>query len=91
YSPMTYAHRATTPTLFIHGEQDFRCPISEAEQFYRVLTDVGCEAELLRIPECSHLGDSSGALSARLLQNQALVGWFTKYLIDAPSSADMSE
>jgi dipeptidyl aminopeptidase/acylaminoacyl peptidase len=79
-SPITYAHRSTTPMLLIHGEEDLRCPISEAEQFYRALKDVGCETELLRIPRCSHLGDSCGPLSARLAQNQALISWFKRYL-----------
>jgi dipeptidyl aminopeptidase/acylaminoacyl peptidase len=79
-SPIAYAHRCTTPTLLIHGEEDLRCPISEAEQFYRVLKDVGCSAELLRIPGCSHLGDSLGPLSARSAQNEALLSWFQRYL-----------
>ncbi len=79
-SPLTYAHRCVTPTLLIHGENDLRCPIGEAEQFYRALKDVGCPAELVRIPACSHIGDSIGPLSARRAQNEALIGWFNRYL-----------
>lgn len=79
-SPITYAHRCTTPTLLVHGEEDLRCPISEAEQFYRVLQDVGCETELVRIPGCNHMGDSCGPLSARLAQNEALLRWFQTHL-----------
>lgn len=79
-SPITYAHRCTTPTLLVHGEEDLRCPISEAEQFHRALCDVGCVTELVRIPRCSHLGDSVGPLSARLAQNDALLDWFERYL-----------
>jgi len=79
-SPITFAHRCTTPTLLLHGENDLRCPISEAEQFHRVLRDVGCETELFRIPQCSHLGDSAGPLSARRAQNEALLAWFQKHL-----------
>lgn len=79
-SPITYAHRCTTPTLLLHGEDDLRCPIGEAEQFYRTLWDVGCPTELLRIPSCSHVGDSIGPLSARRAQNEALVSWFDRYL-----------
>jgi dipeptidyl aminopeptidase/acylaminoacyl peptidase len=79
-SPLTYAHRCSTPTLLVHGEDDLRCPIGEAEQFHRALRDAGCHAELLRVPGCSHLGDSIGPLSARLAQNEALVHWFGRYL-----------
>jgi len=79
-SPITYAHRCTTPTMLLHGEDDLRCPISEAEQFHRVLRDVGCTTELFRIPGCSHLGDSVGPLSARRAQNEALLSWFQQYL-----------
>jgi dipeptidyl aminopeptidase/acylaminoacyl peptidase len=79
-SPITYGHRSVTPTLLVHGEEDLRCPISEAEQFYRLLQDVGCTTELLRIPGCNHLGDSDGPLSARQAQNEALLGWFLRHL-----------
>lgn len=79
-SPLTYAHRCVTPTQLVHGENDLRCPISEAEQFYRALKDAGCPTELVRIPECSHIGDSTGPLSARRAQNEALVSWFNRYL-----------
>jgi len=79
-SPITYAHRCKTPTLLLHGEEDFRCPISEAEQFHTVLRDVGCVTELFRIPGCSHSGDSIGPLSARQAQNEALLRWFQQHL-----------
>lgn len=79
-SPITYAHRCTTPTLLIHGEDDRRCPITEAEQFFRVLQDAGCVTELVRIANCNHMGDSAGPLSARLAQNEALLDWFQRYL-----------
>jgi dipeptidyl aminopeptidase/acylaminoacyl peptidase len=79
-SPLTYAWRCQTPTLLIHGEQDLRCPIAEAEQFYRALQDAGCITELVRIPGMTHLGDSMGPLSARVAQNEALLDWFKRFL-----------
>jgi dipeptidyl aminopeptidase/acylaminoacyl peptidase len=79
-SPMTYAHHCRTPTLLVHGEEDLRCPIGEAEQFHRALLDVGCATGLVRIPGCSHSGDAVGPLSARRAQNDALVSWFKLYL-----------
>jgi len=79
-SPITYAVRCRTPTLLIHGEEDLRCPITEAEQFYRALHDVGCVTELVRIHGMTHVGDSIGPLSARWAQNEALLDWFERYL-----------
>src|SRR3982074_2607686 len=30
-SPITYAHRCTTPTLLVQGELDMRCPPEQSE------------------------------------------------------------
>jgi len=79
-SPLAYAARCRTPTLMLHGEEDARCPIAEAEQFYRALHDVGCKTELVRIPRMNHMGDSDGPLAARRAQNEALLEWFERHL-----------
>lgn len=79
-SPITFAHRCKTPTLLIHGEQDLRCPIAEAEQFYRVLLDAGCTSEMVRLRDANHLGDSIGPPAARVGQNAALIGWFERFV-----------
>lgn len=79
-SPLTYAWRCRTPTLLLHGEDDLRCPIAEAEQFYRALHDVGCPTELVRITGMNHMGDSGGPLPARFAQNEALLEWFERHL-----------
>jgi dipeptidyl aminopeptidase/acylaminoacyl peptidase len=79
-SPLTYAARCRTPTLMLHGEQDARCPIAEAEQFYRALHDAGCETEFVPIPNMKHMGDSDGPLAARRAQNEALLEWFERHL-----------
>jgi dipeptidyl aminopeptidase/acylaminoacyl peptidase len=80
-SPLTYAHRCTTPTLLIHGEQDLRCPIGEAEQFHRALLDAGCTSELVRLAEATHMGDSIGPPQTRVAQNAALLEWFERFLL----------
>lgn len=79
-SPLSYAHRCVTPTLMIHGEQDLRCPIAEAEQFHRALLDAGCISEILRLKGASHLGDSIGPPATRVAQNEALLEWFERHL-----------
>jgi dipeptidyl aminopeptidase/acylaminoacyl peptidase len=91
-SPLTYAHRCTTPLLFIIGESDLRCPPCEAEQYYRVLKAVGCPTAMLRLPHSNHIGTWIGPPPARNAQNEALVEWFTRHLApEAEAGATAAE
>jgi dipeptidyl aminopeptidase/acylaminoacyl peptidase len=47
-SPLTYAGRVRTPTLFVHGEVDQRVPYEEAEQMYFALKRRGVPAKMIR-------------------------------------------
>lgn len=53
-SPTTYASQITTPSLIIHSEQDYRCPIEQAEQLFATLRRTGTEATFVRVPDESH-------------------------------------
>jgi dipeptidyl aminopeptidase/acylaminoacyl peptidase len=53
-SPIRYANKVKTPTLFIHGENDNDVPIAEAEQFFIALKDVGVETVMVRYPREGH-------------------------------------
>ncbi|UCD25733.1 MAG: S9 family peptidase [Gemmatimonadota bacterium] len=55
-SPITYAGNVTTPTLFVHGEWDYRVPIEEAEQMYVALKKQRVPAKFIRYPESFHGG-----------------------------------
>ncbi len=79
-SPITYAHKCTTPTLLIQGEADYRCPAGQSEQFYTTLKANGCIAEMLRLPGMPHVGSISGPLTVRKAQNTALLEWMHKYV-----------
>ena len=50
HSPLTYAHRATTPTLLASGENDLRCPTGQSEELFVALCKAGCEVEFVRYP-----------------------------------------
>ena len=54
HSPLTYAPNVETPVLLLHGEDDFRCPIEQSEQYFVSLKRLGKEVELVRFPGCSH-------------------------------------
>jgi dipeptidyl aminopeptidase/acylaminoacyl peptidase len=53
-SPLRYVANVKTPTMFIHGENDNNVPITEAEQYYIALKDVGVETVLVRYPREGH-------------------------------------
>ncbi len=80
-SPITYAHRCTTPTLLIQGEHDYRCPAEQAEQFYAVLKAGGCLVEMVRLPTSPHAGSIHGRPMVRRVQNEVLLDWMNRYLL----------
>jgi dipeptidyl aminopeptidase/acylaminoacyl peptidase len=80
-SPITFAHNCTTPTLLIQGEQDFRCPAEQSEQFYTVLKANGCITEMMRLPNSSHGGAIAGPIASRKAQNDALLDWMNRYVL----------
>ena len=79
-SPITYAHRCTTPTLMVQSELDWRCPAEQGEQFYTVLKANGCTVEMLRQPGGSHAASIYGAVKLRRAHNEAMLDWFGRYV-----------
>ncbi len=55
-SPMNYVANVRTPTLFIHGESDFRVPIEQGEQMYTALKKLKVDAKFIRYPDSYHGG-----------------------------------
>jgi dipeptidyl aminopeptidase/acylaminoacyl peptidase len=86
-SPITYADRCTTPTLFLQHESDYRCPAEQTEQFFTVLRVNGVPAEMLRFPNTSHGGSVRGPIGHRRAQNEALLDWMNRYVLGAATEA----
>ncbi|MGQ0639203.1 MAG: S9 family peptidase [Gemmatimonadaceae bacterium] len=55
-SPIYYAGKVVTPTMFIHGEADLRVPIEQAEQMYLALRKRKVPARFVRYPDMYHGG-----------------------------------
>ena len=53
-SPHHYVKRAKTPTLVMHGEQDFRVPATQALQYYDTLKAKKVPARLVYFPDENH-------------------------------------
>ncbi|NQV05249.1 S9 family peptidase [bacterium] len=85
-SPMSRAHKITTPCLILHSESDWRCPIEQGEQLQSVLVACGVEVEMLRFPGGSHELSRSGAPRHRQERFEAIVEWNGRHLaVQSPS------
>ena len=68
---------ATTPTMLLTGEEDYRTPIAESEQFYTALKLEGVETAMVRIPGASHgIANRPSNLIAKIA---GVLAWFEKY------------
>lgn len=76
-SPISLIDNVTTPTLMMVGEEDWRTPAWEAEQFYTALKLKGVDTALIRVPEASHL--IAGRPSRLIAKTDNIMGWFRKY------------
>ena len=90
-SPITYADRVTTPTLFLQHESDFRCPAEQTEQFFTVLRVNGVPAEMLRFPNTPHGGSILGPISHRRAQNAALLDWMNRFVLGGATGTHEKE
>jgi dipeptidyl aminopeptidase/acylaminoacyl peptidase len=66
-----------TPTMLMTGEQDFRTPISQAEEFYTALKLRNVDSTLVRFPEEPH--GLSRRPSHQIAKVLYVAGWFEKY------------
>ncbi len=77
-SPLSLVGNVKTPTLVVVGSEDYRTPVSEAEQYYAALRIAGVPSALVKVPGASH-----GGLAARPSQSAAriaaIVAWFDRY------------
>lgn len=80
-SPIRYAPQVRTPILIIHSEQDLRCPMEQAEQWYTSLKRLGqAPVEFVRYAGENHELSRSGRPANRIDRLERIVGWFVKYL-----------
>ncbi|MEJ2514808.1 MAG: S9 family peptidase [Gammaproteobacteria bacterium] len=92
-SPLSLVGNVNTPTMVLTGEEDFRTPMSESEQYYQALKLRGIDSVLVRVPGASH------AIARRPTQLMAkvanILAWFQRYpeprpVPPSPASGDSS-
>ncbi|WP_242526071.1 S9 family peptidase [Novosphingobium sp. KA1] len=85
-SPLSLVGNVKTPTMVVVGSEDYRTPVSEAEQYYAALQIRGVPTALVKVPGASH-----GGIAARPSQSaakaSAILAWFDKYRTDKVAPA----
>jgi dipeptidyl aminopeptidase/acylaminoacyl peptidase len=77
YSPSRYAKEFKTPTLILHGEKDYRVPVTQGINLYGVLQGKGVPARIVLFPEENHWVLKPQAAQ---LWWEEVFGWLEKYL-----------
>jgi len=80
HSPIAYVQQVRTPLLILHGEEDLRCPIEQAEQLFTALKRLGRKTRLVRFPGASHDLSRGGHPSLRVARLSHIAGWMDDYL-----------
>ncbi|HYL78468.1 MAG TPA: S9 family peptidase [Bryobacteraceae bacterium] len=76
WSPLAHVKNATTPTMFLHGENDNDVHITQAEQMFTALRQRGIQAELVRYPREGH---GFREPKHRLDSIERTVAWFDRF------------
>jgi len=79
-SPLRYVANTKTPTLIIHAEEDYRCPLEQAWQWFTALKFLGVTTEMVIFPEENHDLSRRGKPKHREQRINHIIRWFKKYL-----------
>ena len=79
HSPMKYADRVKTPTLFLHSFEDYRCPVDQGYQMYAALVAHGVESCLVLFRGENHELSRSGKPKHRIRRLNEITGWFDRH------------
>ncbi|MFD7894542.1 serine hydrolase [Streptomyces sp. NPDC059743] len=78
-SPLARVDQVRTPTLIVHGADDVRCPVGQAEQWFTALRARGVPSRLVLYPGSSHLFVLNGPPSHRADFNRRVAEWVEQY------------
>jgi dipeptidyl aminopeptidase/acylaminoacyl peptidase len=77
FSPISLVGNVKTPTMLLTGQQDYRTPMSETEQYYAALKLQGVEAVMVRIAGSGH--GIAGKPSNLFRKVGYITSWFDKH------------
>jgi dipeptidyl aminopeptidase/acylaminoacyl peptidase len=76
-SPLSLVGKVSTPTMVLTGEEDYRTPISESEQYYQALKLRQVPSALVRVPGAGHGLDRRPSQLATKVAH--VLAWFERY------------
>lgn len=79
HSPMKYADKVKTPTLFLHSLEDYRYPVDQGYQMYSALIAHGVESRLVLFRGENHELSRSGKPKHRIRRLNEITGWFEQH------------
>ncbi len=80
-SPITYVKDITTPVLILHSDEDWRCPVEQADKLYLALRKLGREVRYHRFPGEGHELSRSGSPKHRVQRARLIIDWFRQHLL----------
>ena len=80
HSPLKYADKCTTPTLFIHSDEDYRCWMVEALQMFSALKVHGIESRVCLFHGENHELSRSGKPENRIRRLREITEWMECHL-----------
>jgi dipeptidyl aminopeptidase/acylaminoacyl peptidase len=63
-----------------HSEEDYRCPLEQAQRLFERLLRQGVEPEMLLFPGEGHELSRSGLPSHRVQRFEAVLDWWSRHL-----------
>ncbi|MEV4144351.1 S9 family peptidase [Amycolatopsis sp. NPDC049691] len=79
-SPLSYAAQIKIPFAVVHSEQDWRCPLEQAQRMFVALRRAGAPAEFLLFPGEGHELSRSGRPRHRVQRFEAILEWWGRHL-----------
>ena len=79
-SPIRFVRDIEVPVLIIHSEQDYRCPINQAEELFTALRLLRKDVTFYRFPGESHELSRSGSPVHRRQRAEIILDFFAKHL-----------
>lgn len=79
-SPLKYADKAKTPTLFIQSDEDYRCWMADALQMMTALRMHGVDTRLCLFHGENHELSRSGKPKHRIRRLREITNWFDHYM-----------